>query len=107
MATKIYNTTTGEIVEAELISDGVNFLFDVMGGSGVEASERDDADFDLPDDEVDWWVRWAEREQRILDKANELGEDAINEVAKLADKYGHDFELLQDKEEELLGITED
>lgn len=104
MATRIYNTTTGEVHEAELVSDGLNFLSDVMGNSGVEASDRDDADFELDDDETEWWLRWARREQRILDTANELGEDAINAVAWLAAGYGYDLELLQDKEEELLGI---
>lgn len=107
MATKIYNTTTGEIIEAAVKSDGQDFLCDVMAGSGVEPSERDDADFDLADDETEWWLRWAEREQRINDRANELGEDAINAICGLATEYGYDLELLQDESEKLLGIVEE
>lgn len=102
MATRIHNTSTGEIVEATLISNGIDFLFDVMGNSGAKLSEREDAEFDLDDYETHWWLRWAEREQRILDKTEELGEEAEGVIAQLAAEYGHDFELLQDKEEEFL-----
>lgn len=103
MATRIHNTSKGEIVEAKLItSNGIDFLFDVMGNSGVPASVIDEAEFDLDDYETEWWLRWAEREQRILDKTEELGEEAEMVIAQLAAEYGHDFELLQDKEEEFL-----
>lgn len=105
MATRIYNTSTDEVIEAQLTSDGQDFLFEVMGYSGVDVSEREDAEFELAQDELDWWLRWAEREQRILDTTNELGEDAINAIADLAAEYGYDLEVLQDKEEELLGIA--
>ena len=51
-----------------------------------------------------WWERWTGREQAINDRIEELGDDAQQAVAGLAAEYGHDLELLQDKEEEYLGI---
>ena len=104
--TTIYNTSTNEKVELELISNGMDFLPDVMGGCGLERSARDDADFDLDDDDAAWWLRWAEREQRIIDRAEELGEEADMILCGLAAEYGHDMELLQDMEEKALGITD-
>ena len=110
MATKIFNTTTKETVELELRSDGQDFLADVIGGcdqDGRYASEdMNDAEFAMDGEDLGWWVRWTEREQRILDKANELGEEAVDGICRLAAEYGHDMELLQDKEEEYLGIDE-
>ena len=105
MATRIHNTDTGEIVEATLIRNGIDFLFDVMGNSGAKWSEREDAEFDLDNSETEWWLRWAEREQRILDRTEELGEEAEEAICRLAGEFGHDLELLQDKEEEYLGIA--
>lgn len=109
MATTIYNTDTKELVKLEVISDGQDFLAEVIGGCDQEgkwASEDmpEGADFAMDEMEMSWWERWAEREQRILDRANELGEAAIQRICELADDYGHDMELLQDEEEEYLGI---
>ena len=111
MATKIFNTTTKETVELELICDGQDFLADVIGGcdqDGRYASEDMDTDamFAMDEEDLDWWVRWTEREQRILDKTEELGDEAQRAIAGLAAEYGSDLELLQDKEEEYLGIAE-
>jgi len=105
MATKIFNTTTKETVELEVISDGQDFLADVIGGLGIYDNDVDDADFAMDDDDLAWWKVWAEREQRILDKANELGEEAIQAISELAEQYGHDMDVLQDREEEYLGIA--
>lgn len=111
MATKIFNTTTKKMVELELICDGQDFLTDVINGcdqDGRYASEDmpDDAYFAMDDEDLDWWIRWTEREQRILDKTEELGDEAQQAIAGLAAEYGSDLELLQDKEEEYLGIKE-
>lgn len=110
MATKIFNTTTKQTVELELICDGQDFLADVINGcdqDGRYASEDmpDDAHFAMDDEDLDWWTRWTEREQRILDKTEELGDEAQQAIAGLAAEYGSDLELLQDKEEEYLGIA--
>lgn len=105
--TKIFNTDTNEVVELQVVSDGQDFLAEVIGNSDQQGhwlTERDDADFEMDEADCAWWERWAEREQAILDKANEMGEPAIEKLCELAGEYGHDFEELQDKEEEYLGI---
>lgn len=109
MATKIFNTDTNEVVELQVLTDGQDFLAEVIGGCDQEgkwASEDmpDSADFAMSDIELSWWERWAEREQRIIDKSQEMGEDAINAIVDLVDLYGSDMEALQDAEEEFLGI---
>lgn len=111
MATKIFNTDTNEVITLRVMSDGQDFLAEVIGGCDQEgkwASEDmpNGADFAMNDIELSWWERWAEREQRILDKTEELGDEAQQAIAGLAADYGNDLELLQDKEEEYLGITE-
>lgn len=108
MATKIYNTDTRETVELSLVNDGQDFLFEVISGcdqQGNWASEDmpENAEFAMNDSDLEWWTRWAEREQAILDKANEIGEDATNELCRLADEYS-DMEDLQTAEEKYLGI---
>lgn len=107
MATTIRNTGTNELHELTLMSSGIDFLFDVMANSGMEMSEREDCEFELDNEETLWWERWARREQRILDRTEELGEEAEAIVAGLAQEYGHDFELLQDETEKALGIEEE
>ena len=109
MATRIWNTETGEMVELQVISDGQDFLADVIGGcdqTGEWASEDmpEEAEFAMDSDDLGWWERWADREQAILDRTNELGEDAIQAICDLAGEYGFDMELLQEKEEEFLGL---
>lgn len=111
MATKIFNTDTKQTTTLELICDGQDFLAEVIGGcdqQGRYASEDMDTDaaFAVDSDDLAWWERWAEREQRILDKVEELGDEAQQAIAGLAEEYGSDLELLQDKEEEYLGIEE-
>lgn len=109
MSTKIYNTDTKTIAELEVITDGQDFLFEVIGGcnqDGMYYTEDmpDYADFAMDTENLEWWIRWAEREQRILDESQSRGEDAIQAMCDLAGEYGYDMELLQDKEEEWLGI---
>lgn len=110
MATRIYNTDTKEITELEVITDGQDFLAEVIGGCDCKgewasADMPDDANFAMSSEELEWWERWAEREQAINDRIEELGDDAQHAVAGLAADYGYDMELLQEKEEEYLGIV--
>ena len=108
MATRIFNTTDQTITTLSLITDGQDFLFDVIGnsdGDGRWYTDRDDADFAMNEDDLAWWTRWAEREQVINDTAQGMGEDAINGICQLASEWGHDFEVLQDKCEEYLGLA--
>lgn len=104
--TTIYNTTTKELMEAEVIANGMDFLQDVMGNCGLVRSTMDDVDFELDAEDSAWWLRWAEREQRILDTAEEMGEMATDMLVELSAQYGEDLELLQDMEERALGITD-
>lgn len=108
MATRIYNTDTKEIAELSVISDGQDFLMEVIGGcnqGGMYYSDDmpDYADFAMDCENLEWWTRWAEREQRINDMAQERGEEAINAIAKIA-ADNSDMEYAQDLEEEYLGI---
>ena len=110
MATKIWNIDTHEMTELTLMSDGLNFLDDVIGGcnqDGMFYTEDmpEEADFAMDSENLAWWEDWAEREQVILDRANEIGEEAIEKIAELAMDYGHDMEMLQVEEEKFLGIV--
>lgn len=111
MATRIYNTDTFETIELSVITDGQDFLAEVIGGCDCKgewasAEMPDDANFAMSGEELDWWERWSVREQAILDRVEELGDDAQQMVARLAADYGYDMDLLQGKEEEYLGISE-
>ena len=102
MATKIWNIDTHEMTELTLMSDGLNFLDEVIGGcdqDGMFYTEDmpEEADFAMDSENLAWWEDWAEREQVILDKANEIPELAMD--------YGHDMEMLQVEEEKFLGIV--
>ena len=108
MATRIWNTDTHEMTELTLMSDGQNFLDEIIGGcnqDGMFYTEDmpEEADFSMHTENLDWWVRWTEREQRINDTAQERGEEAIQAVAKIA-ADNSDMEYAQDLEEEYLGI---
>ena len=110
MATKIWNIDTHEMTELTLMSDGLNFLDEVIGGcdqDGMFYTEDmpEEADFAMDSENLAWWEDWAEREQVILDKANEIGEEAIEKLSELAMDYGHDMEMLQVEEEKFLGIV--
>lgn len=118
--TTIKNTTTGEILDMACIVEGVDILADVLGGCGVEsvALSEDDIEkqikagstntsesaFALEDDEVDWWQRWAEREERITEAYEEAGEEVRKAYEIAISEYGYDMEALQDEQERILGI---
>lgn len=105
MATRIYDTTTKEVVEATVISGGQDFLFEIMKNNGVVPSERDDAEFELDGEETEWWLRYARREQRIVESMNEQGDEAIMGVALISSSNSYnDLEELQDALEDFLGI---
>lgn len=109
MAAKIYDTQAKTITKLELISDGQDFLSDVIGGCNQDGcyyteDMPDEADFAMDSQTLAWWEDWAEREQVILDTANEIGEEAIERLCELAGEYGHDMEALQVEEEKYLGI---
>lgn len=102
MSTTIINTSTGESIQAECIVGGVDILADVMGGSGIES---DDRGFLLPNaDEVEWWERWAEREEAICAAYAEADEDTRREYEEAICGLGYDMEALQDAQERVLGI---
>ena len=105
MAT-IFNTTTNTIEEVTLLCDGSDMMNDIIANNDFEGRwmTEEDADFQMEAGDLDWWKEWARREQRITDMANEIGEEAIDGIAKLGQDYGYDMEVLQDKEEEYLGI---
>lgn len=120
MAT-IKNITTNEIVEVSCFVDGEDILSDVMGNSGVDVVALSDSDIDqlvragetnapewayaLDSDDVAWWERWASREERITEAYAEADEDARIAYEKAIEECGHDFEALQDAQEEVLGIA--
>lgn len=96
----IYNTDTNEVETIVLLHDGCDFLCDVMGNVGCERSDMDDIDFELDDDDVRWWQRWAEREQRINDAIEERGADKVPNFYESTS----DWEEAQALFEEFLGI---
>lgn len=103
MATKIRNTDTGELVEIALIHgpSGPDFLCDVMGGAGCTLSDEDGIDFALDAEEVAWWTRWAEREQRINDTIEERG---LENIIPCFYDGAPDWESAQDEYEKFLGL---
>lgn len=105
MATRVYNTTTREVEELVYMADGNDFLFDSMANAGMELSEREDSDFELDQEEIDWWVRWAEREERIKERMSGLGEEEIEAIREIS-YFSDGWEEIQDKVEEFLGIGE-
>ena len=114
MATKIFNTTTGKIHELQLIDrkSGQDFLSDVIGGCNQSDEWLDgipdgmDVNYAMDDEQVAWWRRWAEREQRINDALVEADEETRRKILTTYNDYDWDMELPQDKVFELLGIEE-
>lgn len=107
--TNIFNTGTKEVTSLAVVSDGMDFLSDVIGGCyfADEVTTEDmpeGCDFAMTDEDVRWWTRWAEREQAIIDAANEIGEEAIEGITRLSMQYS-DFEELQYAEEKFLGLA--
>lgn len=105
MATKIKNTTTGEIIELELLNGvGINCLDDVLGGCGLESN---DEGWLLDEREVAWWTQWCEREERINEAYGTADKATRIEYEQAVIEFGHDYDTLQDVLEEILGIAED
>lgn len=115
MATKIYNTETGEVHNLELINreSGQDFLSDVIGGcnqsdewlNGIP-EHRDDVDYAMSAEEVAWWERWASREQRINDIYNASDKGMKAKISATYADYDWDMWLPQDKVFELLGFED-
>lgn len=99
--TEIRNTTTDELVEIECMIDGTDIILDVMGGVGVD---HDGEHFAMADDEIDWWRRWAAREERICDAYASADATARKAYEQAIDSWGYDMELLQDAQEKALGL---
>lgn len=120
MTTTIKNISTGEIIETSCTIDGIDILGDVMGSSGIEVTALTDEEigklanagntntpgwaYALDDDDVDWWVRWAQREERINAAYEEASKDARAACEAAISELGHDFEALQDAQEAILGL---
>ena len=108
MSTDIKNTTTGEIIELECIVDGQDILDDVLAGAGVTyvATDEDGSwAFALEDGDVDWWRRWAEREERIAAAYEDANEAERKAYEQAINDWGHDYERLQDLQEVALGLA--
>ena len=101
MATRIKNTTTGEIIELEFISNGIDFLADVLGGCGIDSDEDG---WLLDEREVAWWTQWCEREARINEAYGTADKATRIEYEQAVIEFGHDYDTLQDVLEEILGI---
>lgn len=100
--TTITVTETAQTINAECIIDGIDILADVMGGCGVEQDERG---FVLDSEQADWWVRWAEREERIATAYAQADEETRAEYERAIVNLGYDMEALQDEQESILGIA--
>lgn len=103
---RIWLTDKKKVSEIRCMSDGQDMMCDIIGGNdneGQYATTRDDADFEMPEADFLWWEDWAEREERILRRANELGEEAIDGVARLGTEYC-DLDLLHAAQERYLGL---
>lgn len=104
MATRIKNTDTGEIVELEFISNGIDFLADVLGGCGIDSDEDG---WLLDERDIAWWTQWCEREERITDAYKQADKATRTECEQAVIEFGHDYDTLQDVQEEILGIERD
>lgn len=104
MATRIKNTDTGEIVELECLSNGIDFLADVLGGCGIDSDEDG---WLLDERDIAWWTQWCEREERITDAYKQADKATRTECEQAVIEFGHDYDTLQDVQEEILGIERD
>lgn len=106
--TTIKNITTGEITELECIVDGQDILADVLAGAGVQyvpVNEGGEWAFALDSGDVEWWKRWAEREERITAAYEDASEDERRAYEQAVSDWGHDYEKLQDMQEVALGLA--
>lgn len=100
----IYVTDKEEVRQLTCKSDGVDFMDDILGNNDVQRFEGEiDAWWQMDEKSFQWWAEWAYREERILEKANELGEDAIEAIAQIATEHS-DMDAIHDAQEKYLGI---
>ena len=105
MATRIYVTDKYVIMELSVISDGQDFMADMIGefdDEGKYYTSHAGSDFEMPSEDFEWWAEWAYREQRILDEANARGEKAIDAISRMSAEYGSDLDALHDAQERYL-----
>lgn len=103
----IYITDKDEVRELTCKENGIDFMSDILGGfdeNGKYGTTRWDAEWQMCEEDYQWWSEWAHREERILAKADELGEEAIEEVTRLGVLYGSDLDALHDAQERYLGL---
>jgi len=101
--TTVVIESTNEARELECIVEGIDILADVMGGAGC-SQDADGRMYVATDDDADWWVRWASREEAICAAYDEADEDTRRAYEEAIIGNGHDMELLQDVQERVLGI---
>lgn len=102
---------SGRTAEIELVDrlTGQDCIADIMGNSGdvqpVSEDDEHDAYWSVgSDEELDWWIGWAEVEQEIWDARDGADSQTVEEDDRLIEMYGYDAELLQEHERELFGI---
>lgn len=105
--TTIKVTDTNEVRTLSLVSNGYDYLADVLGpmtyeGSGIMVGE--DTDFEMSEEAFDWWADWSAREERINEALDNASKETLEEHVRLIDDYCTDMEELQRQECELLGI---
>lgn len=100
----IRNIETGKILDLEVWVDGFEMMVDIMLTWGMVPTEGSDYDFELEDDDFNWWREFAKREQVVVDTAEEMGEDAIEEVSRIYG-YNNDLAVAQAEAERYLGIA--
>ena len=94
-------TEDDELHELSLTApSGQDYLNDVIGGS-LPMSEDDTIDFDMTDEDYEWWKTWAANEQLINDTIEEKGLTYV--IPNFYDEY-HDWEDAQREYGKYLGI---
>lgn len=101
---RIYVTDKEEVRELTCKAGGIDFMDDILSNSDVHRHEGElDADWEMGEADFQWWAEWAYREERIIDKANELGEYAVEAIAQIATEYNV-MDAIHDAQEKYLGI---
>lgn len=99
---RIIVTDKGETREITCKSDGVDLMDDALVEHGVATGES--GEWEMTESEFQWWAEWAFREERIQERANELGEDAIEGIVRLSADID-DPDMLQTAQEKYLGMA--
>ena len=98
---RIKNTANNTITELDYIVDGTDMLGDVLGNYGFT---YDDDGWLLDSHDIEWWTRWARREEAINAAYEKADEDTRERYHKAVVDSGSDLEVLQDELEGVLGI---